>query len=240
MIKRFLFHFADNRRTGSLATRLRRRRFALFEAMLREAPRVPRVLDVGGTVRFWETMGYGDVKELDLTILNLKPARHPKWRTVVGDARDLSRFQDGEFDLVLSNSVIEHVGTLRDQEQTADEIRRVGGGYFVQTPNRYFPVEPHFLFPFFQFLPRAWRIALVRRFALGWVPRLPGPEDAARYVDSIRLLTAAELQRLFPEAELHRERVLGWTKSFVLVKRPQMSSRDVEATSGSATPGAAG
>lgn len=220
-INRLLFLFADNSRTDSLATRMRRRRFATFRKMLSEAPTPPRVLDVGGTPRFWETMGCDSPESLDLVLLNLKPKSHPGWETVAGDARDLSRFEDDRFDLVLSNSVIEHVGTYEDQQRMAREVRRVGRGYFVQTPNRYFPVEPHFLFPLFQFLPRSWRIFLVRRFSLGWVPRLPDPAEAAQRVDSIRLLTEREMCELFPEAELHRERLLGWTKSFIVVKRPE-------------------
>ena len=217
LIKRLLLHFADNSRPGSLATRLRRRRFALFQTLLREAPPTPRVLDVGGTVRFWETMGYGDSNPIELVLLNLKPASHPLWSTLVGDARDLSQFKDGEFDVVFSNSVIEHVGGFRDQTRMADEVRRVGRRYFVQTPNRYFPIEPHFLFPFFQFLPRRWRIFLVSHFDVGWAPGVTTAERAARKVDSIRLLTSRELRKLFPDAELHRERFLGLTKSFLVV-----------------------
>lgn len=223
LIKDLLFRlFADNRRKATLATRLRRRRFALFEAMLRELPAPAKVLDVGGTPNFWETMGYGtpDGTDIDLVLLNLKPKPHPKWQTLEGDARNLSRFEDDEFDLVLSNSVIEHVGDYGDQTRMAEEVRRVARGYFVQTPNRYFPIEPHFLFPLFQFLPRSWRIFLVRRFSLGWVPRLPDRERAARHVDSIRLLTTREMRELFPGARIYKERILGWTKSLVAVKHP--------------------
>ena len=98
----------------------------------------------------------------------------------------------------------------------AREIRRVGRRFFVQTPNRHFPVEPHFVFPLFQFLPLTLRVQLLRRFSLGWVPRMPDPAKARAFVRSIRLLTGDELTGLFPGAAIHRERVCGLTKSFVV------------------------
>ncbi|HWS70973.1 MAG TPA: class I SAM-dependent methyltransferase, partial [Thermoanaerobaculia bacterium] len=67
-----------------------------------------------------------------------------------------------------SNSVLEHVA---DMPAMAREIRRVGRRWYVQTPNRWFPVEPHFLVPFFQFLPIATRAWLLTRFDLGWLTR---------------------------------------------------------------------
>lgn len=57
----------------------------------------------------------------------------------------MKQFQDNEFDAVFSNSVIEHVGDYEAQRQMANEIMRVGKRYFVQTPNFYFPIEPHIL-----------------------------------------------------------------------------------------------
>jgi 2-polyprenyl-3-methyl-5-hydroxy-6-metoxy-1,4-benzoquinol methylase len=63
------------------------------------------------------------------------------------------------FDIVFSNSVIEHVGDAESQQQFAHEIARVGRAYWVQTPNRRFPVEPHLLTPFLHFLPTRWSAA---------------------------------------------------------------------------------
>jgi Methyltransferase domain len=44
---------------------------------------------------------------------------------------------------------------------------RVAKRYFVQTPNRYFPIEPHFLFSGFQFLPLPVKRWLLMLFSLG-------------------------------------------------------------------------
>ena len=157
------------------------------------------------------------LERLHVTLLNLHPSASKSSRlaTIVADARDLSCLATGAFDVVFSNSVIEHVGGPSDQLAMAREVRRVGRYYCVQTPNRFFPVEPHFQFPLFQFLPRALRIALVRRASLGWHERVPDRAAAGRLVDSVRLLTVRQLATLFPDAVIDRERFLGLTKSLV-------------------------
>ena len=119
-------------------------------------------------------------------------------------------FADGEFDVAFSNSVIEHIPPTL-QPAFASEIRRVARRYFVQTPNRNFPIEPHYQLPFFQFLPRSTQCALNRRFTLGW--------QGKGAVEEINLLTADDLRRLFPDAEIHRERVAGLAKSVMAVRR---------------------
>jgi hypothetical protein len=212
-------HIADNRNPASLAAWMRRRRFTLFCALLEGPPKAASVLDVGGTLAFWQAMG--DLPDgLTVTLLNRKPQSGglPRgFRSVSGDARALSEYAPGEFDVVFSNSVIEHVGTFADQQRMAAEVRRVGKRYFVQTPNLWFPIEPHFLLPFFQFYPQPVRVALTRRFALGWYPRMPDREQAARHVELHRLLTERELRALFPDARIHRERFAGLTKSLIAI-----------------------
>jgi len=200
-----------------MATQLRQRRFALFRSLLEQLPAPRRVLDVGGTPHFWERMGYLDAPDLSVVLLNLsvEPTPRAYFVSLAGDARAMTMFGDGEFDMVFSNSVIEHMGSLVGQQRMAAEVQRVGRHYFVQTPNRAFPLEPHFLFPWFQYLPRKLRIALVQRFSLGWYERRPRREDATALVDEHRLLNADELRALFPRATIYRERVAGLTKSFV-------------------------
>ena len=163
-------------------------------------------------------MGGQTMDEVRVTLLNLgaQPVSNPKFESVVGDARDLSRYPDMAFDVVFSNSVIEHLGPdFTDQKRMADEIRRVGKRYFVQTPNRYFPLEPHFLTPGFQFLPVSVRVWLVSNFNVGWYKRIPDKAQAKREVESISLLSRRDLQRLFPGAQIYEERFLGLIKSFV-------------------------
>ncbi|MGA2624069.1 MAG: class I SAM-dependent methyltransferase [Bacteroidota bacterium] len=214
---KYLRRFADDQKNNSLANRFRRERFAWFRSMLGTVARPCRILDVGGTELFWEQMGFIDETDVEVVLLNLSSVRvsRANFTSVAGDARDMRQFREQEFDVVFSNSVIEHVGDFDRQLKMAGEIMRVGKRYFVQTPNKHFPIEPHFLFPYFQFLPVRVRVFLVRHFSLGWVDRTPDREAAGVLVRSVRLPSASEMKKLFPQSTLYREKVLGLTKSFV-------------------------
>jgi hypothetical protein len=163
-------------------------------------------------------MGFINEPGVEITLLNrsIMETSYAAFVAVSGDARDMRSFADNTFDVVFSNSVIEHVGTLEDQRRMAAEVQRVGKCYFLQTPNRYFPIEPHFLFPFFQFLPLSLRVFFVRHFDVGWYKKIPDKQQATEEVASIRLLTKCELVSLFPGASLYKERFLGLTKSLIV------------------------
>ncbi|HEX4133352.1 MAG TPA: methyltransferase domain-containing protein [Bryobacteraceae bacterium] len=179
-----------------------------------------RVLDVGGTPDCWRLLPAVP----RVTLLNTPRAKDDlggaeSW--VAGDGRALP-FCDGAFDVVFSNSVIEHVGDAASQRSFAAEIARVGRAYWVQTPNRWFPVEQHLLTPFLHWLPQRWQRRLVR-FNL-WrllVRATPGQRQyyMDHYLGEIRLLSTVELRKLFPDAQVVRERFLGWTKSLVALRK---------------------
>lgn len=208
---------ADNSAGDSLATRMRRARFALFLSLLGRLEGRAEVLDIGGTQEFWSTMTGGDPGNVRVTLLNIdhQPVTSEKFVSAAGDARSMPQFADKSFDVVFSNSVIEHVGSYDDQRRMAQEVMRVGRRYFVQTPNKRFPLEPHFLFPFFQYLPSRVRAWMVHRFDVGWYKRIPDYAAAKAEVDSIQLLTGKKFAALFPGARLHVERLAGLPKSFV-------------------------
>lgn len=132
----------------------------------------------------------------------------PNIRFVQGDGCDLP-FDDGSFDVAFSNSVIEHV-PAGEQQRFAAEVRRVAPRYFVQTPNKWFPIEPHYQLPLFQFLPVRARRFLTDHLQLGW--------QAKGSAEKITLLSARDMRRLFPDAEIRRERLLGLTKSLMAVR----------------------
>lgn len=206
----------DNRNRGSIASKLRQRRTAFFKSLLEFLEPPVRILDVGGTDQYWKMIGGLGKKEVSITLLNLESSvtSLPNFISISGDARHLE-FENKSFDVVFSNSVIEHVGDYKDQKSMANEVRRVGKRYFVQTPNRYFPLEPHFVFPFFQFLPLRFRMYLLMNFNLGWFPKTPDEVKSRQIVESIQLLGKSEVKALFPEASIYEERFLGLTKSFV-------------------------
>jgi Methyltransferase domain len=199
-----------------LQRRFRARRMALFAKTV-GLTREMRVLDVGGTIDIWRLAPV--MPRLILLNQALWPHQIGSAEAVVfGDGTSLP-FADQAFDLVFSNSVIEHVGSRAEQARFAAEIARVGKQYWVQTPNRYFPVEQHLWTPLVHWLPRSWQAAILRRFSV-W--RLVTNYDAAQrefyvnhYLDSIRLLSASDLRALFPSAMIVRERFLGWTKSLI-------------------------
>lgn len=212
-----LIDAANGWKPGSIAQRLRQARLELFCDLVRDLPQPIRVLDVGGTHQFWLAMDRTRLPRMQITFLNMWSYEPdlPDATAVVGDARDLSRYADGEFDVVFSNSVIEHVGGLREQARMAQECMRVGKRFYIQTPNWAFPIEPHFLFPGFQYLPVALRARLHAWRRWGWWDRAASYHDALAEVESIRLLTRRELRYLFPGATIYVERLLGLPKSFV-------------------------
>jgi hypothetical protein len=171
---------------------------------------------VGGTPLFWQMAQLRLDTEVRITLLNLglSPSTDGRIQRLAGDARRIP-VRDAAFDVVFSNSVIEHVGGPEAQHRMAQEVRRVGERYFVQTPNKRFPIEPHFVFPLFQFLPNAVQVWLLCSFNLGWIRRTPDPHEARRTIAGIRMLDLEDMLRLFPEAHIYEEKLLGLTKSFV-------------------------
>ncbi len=217
----FLKNLSNNKNPNSLANKLRRKRFTLFLNLIKDIPKPVRIIDVGGTELFWEQMGFSGNPDSEITLLNLKsePVKNPNIKSISGDARDMSQFAENEFDIAFSNSVIEHVGDFNDQNKMAAEMKRIARGIFLQTPNYYFPVEPHFLFPFFQFMPLWLKTRLLMNFYLGWHSRIPDKEKAREICRTIRLLKKSELKTLFSGSEIHKEYFFGMVKSFIVIQK---------------------
>ena len=220
MIREFLLRLADFRRDDSLAIRIRLRRMAYFKELISSLPRPLRILDVGGTEVFWERMGLCGDETIEVVIINLRDIEtsHPDFKSVIGDARSMPQFKDGEFDIVFSNSVIEHVGDYRNQQKMADEVKRIGKRYFLQTPNYYFPVKLHALVPLFQFFPLWLQVFILRHFKIGWATRTFTKEEAVQIISQSRLLKKKELKELFPGANIRPEKLMGFIMSYIVVK----------------------
>ncbi|MDF5724549.1 MAG: methyltransferase domain-containing protein [Rhizonema sp. PD37] len=211
---------ADEQENLSGSKKFRDKRFALFLKLFKSVPIPLKILDVGGRQKTWERQDFcqDNPEMLTITILNVEEVEvnYHNIKSVIGDARNMQQFADDEFDIVFSNSVIEHVGNYKEQYRMAQEVQRVGKRYFLPTPNRYFPIEPHFLFPCFQFLPLWLKMLLVRNFTLGWRQKTTDKEEARKLVKSVRLLTKKELREFFPNALIYEEKLLFFTKSFIV------------------------
>jgi SAM-dependent methyltransferase len=181
------------------AKRARARRHARFLALVAPSAQM-RILDIG-----CGALGLrGLAPDLDITGVDVVERPSYPGPFVRADAAERLPFADGEFDLAYCNSVIEHIAAAR-RAAFAAELRRVARGWYVQTPARSFPIEPHSLLPGAQWLP----VALRRRY---W--RL----GATGAWEEVALLRRGELEALFGIAE--PERFGPLTKSWISVRRP--------------------
>jgi hypothetical protein len=174
-----------------------------------------RVIDVGGCPFTWTLM---DAKP-NIIMVNVEDEtwQEGNLKKIKGDGRSL-QFDDNSFEIAFSNSVIEHVGCYADQLAFAREISRVGYRYYVQTPNRWFFVEPHLLTVFIHYLPRSVLRKLVRYFSLWGLKMRPTQKQVDDFLGEIRLLDYREMGQLFPDAEILRENLFGMTKSLIAIR----------------------
>jgi hypothetical protein len=213
-----LFNFlASSDNPHSLGYKFRTKRLQEFEKMFFShfsGLEKIEILDVGGTSYFWQDSNLLSHPGLRITLLNLYPVEtsHPAIHAVQGDATDMREFEKGSFDLVFSNSVIEHLYTLEQQQKMASEIFRVGKSYFIQTPNVYFPIEAHYALPFAQYYPKALLHFILTKTKLSRLKKWSS-DEASQYIEEIRLLNVQEMKALFPGGSLLKEKVLGLTKS---------------------------
>ncbi|MEO3807842.1 hypothetical protein ABGB17_02430 [Sphaerisporangium sp. B11E5] len=201
----------------SLGAKARARRWNWFAQRFPDLSEMS-VIDLGGTAGAWLR---APVRPARVRVVNLEkpPAELPDWmRADVADACDLPReIRNGGYDLVFSNAVIEHVGGHLRRQQFADAVHELADRHWVQTPYRYFPVEPHFLFPGFQYLPIAARTALLRRWPLVHTPT-SDREAARNIVMEVELLSITEMRHYFPSSHIRFERLGGLVKSVIALK----------------------
>ncbi len=191
------------------------------------------ILDLGGTSGFWHTWRtHFDFESTHVTCVNLDPdhgaVKDFKGITVrYGDATSLPEFADASFDLVFSNSVIEHVGDWHKMTLFTREAKRLGRSYFIQTPYFWFPIEPHARTPFIHWIPESWAYRIVMMRQCGFWPKAKTVSEAVASVQSARMLDARQFSALFDDAEHVRERFIGITKSLMAVRHvPLPAAKD--------------
>lgn len=214
----------------ALQQRFRSARFAriqaMIEALLPSAGRLT-ILDVGGRAEYWNMLPPHLRDRVEITLLNYgaeleiyaeRVVDGLTFINTVGNACDMPQYGDGSFDLVHSNSVVEHVGSYTNMLDFASEVRRVGKAYYVQTPNFWFPIDPHNAFPFLHWLPDPIRIHAATQFRIGVTDKVEFPLAAQR-IDGTRMISRRFFRHLFPDGDHFSERIaLVFVKSLIAIR----------------------
>ncbi|WP_247438467.1 methyltransferase domain-containing protein [Bradyrhizobium sp. 139] len=201
-------------------------RFSIFLDLINSIPtmgRALRILDVGGVEAYWKDKRKLIGRPVEITLVNLddaQPAAQPGFTFLHGNACHMPEFANNSFDVIHSNSVIEHVGQWSDMMSMAKEIRRIAPNYFVQTPYFWFPIEPHARTPLLHWLPESLKFRLVMTRKLGpYWSKAATVDEAMRTVQSSSLLDRRMFSALFPDAAVIPEKYLGLTKSLMAVRK---------------------
>ncbi|SON56579.1 Methyltransferase domain protein [Hartmannibacter diazotrophicus] len=221
----------DYSNPDSLGSRMRGRRFRrvadLISQILSEKA-VARILDLGGRQQYWLALDADLAERCHVTLVNTEDEFGSieasgrrfagQFENVVADGCDLNIYQDNSFDLVHSNSVVEHVGPFERKVRFAAETRRLARRYYVQTPNLWFPMEPHYLVPFVHWLPKSYRARRLSNQNLGLKEKQATYADAMEWVEHCDLLDLTQFRYLFPDGEIHKERFGPLVKSLVAIR----------------------
>jgi hypothetical protein len=204
----------DPDHAGSLTHRFRQQRLEEFKRRFPDLADM-RVLDLGGTAVSWGVLG---LRPASVTVVNLdhdgKGTNEP-WMEIVHADACAGGF--GQYDMVFSNSLMEHLGGHARRQQFANVVRESAPAWWVQTPYRYFPIEPHWVFPGFQFLPFRMRVLICQHWSMLHMPACKDAAEAADLVASTELISGTEMRTYFPNSEIWFERIAGIPKSLVAI-----------------------
>jgi hypothetical protein len=199
---------------------LRQQRMERFLQLMRPAQGAA-ILDVGGLPALNGVPGFwqGYVDAFEITLLNLPGSfdRYSKaelapYRLIEADACKCVTLSK-RYDVVFSNSVVEHVGSSRRQERFASFIRSAAESFWVQTPSPFFPVEAHCDVPFWWSIP----IQLRKKWIMSW--RRSGEHFLANQMASTRPIGEKQLRQLLPNCTILTEHFLGFPKSLIAYGR---------------------
>lgn len=207
--------FKSSEEKDSLGNWFRNKRFKFFFDKINLMDKPISILDLGGKVKFWENRNLSGNHNFLITIINLESEKsvYPNIETKVGNILELKSFKKNSFDIVFSNSVIEHLHNFQNQKKMASEILRIGKKHIIQTPNKYFFIEPHYMFPFFRYLPSKIQYKILTKTKLSRL-RKWDKKFARQYLKEIRLLTVNEMKEIFPRSKIYQEKFFGMSKSF--------------------------
>ena len=215
MLNKTVTKFIDPFQAGSFTYRFRQRRNEEFKRRFPDLADM-RVLDLGGVADTWRASG---MRADSVTLVNLDQASEDPtepWIEMIQADACAGAF--GKYDLVFSNSLMEHLGGHARRQQFANVVRESAPSWWVQTPYRYFPIEPHWIFPFFQFLPFRARLMVCQHWDTLNMPACKDKAQAAELVASTELISATEMRTYFPGSEIWFERVASVPKSLVAIR----------------------
>lgn len=211
---------------NSIGSKLRAKRIRplikIIEHIFKDKGRV-RIIDIGGTETYWKILSKQTLAQNNviITILNIAKPKTPenkeRYRYLEGDACNLASIPDNYFDIVHSNSVIEHVGDWNRMIKFSLEVKRLAKHYYVQTPYYWFPIEPHCMIPFFHWLPKPIRVMFIMKLNLGNWKRQRTVLKAVNTIDSARLLDKKMFTSLFEEANITTEFFFYLPKSLIAI-----------------------
>lgn len=224
-----MFSRPDNNNPDSWSSRFRKKRFKSIENMIRSlqsSKEKVKILDVGGRRDYWNLLSSEMKSKVCISIINYNNEFKSESavnesidvKYMEGDGCNMPEFEDQSFDLVHSNSVIEHVGSLQRMADFADEVRRVGNTYYIQTPYLWFPIEPHYGLPFVHWLPGPTRAGLLSRYKLGYGGRARDYRTALMTADHTQIVDKKLMRELFPDGTLVKERFALMTKSLIMMR----------------------
>ena len=206
--------------------RFRKKRAEIFKKYIPNIDELD-VCDIGGSRHYWEKV-HTIIRPKRLTILNVADDRQSKSHTgfykdlhiEVYDGRKIP-YPDKHFDVIICNSVIEHV-PRKYRAGLLLEIDRCSKNFFIQTPSLIFPIEPHFMIPFVHWLPRVISKKLIV-FGLYNIFARPGRDKLSSYFDEVELLSLQEFRSYFPSGHIETEYFMGIPKSYTLFKIDSMA-----------------
>jgi hypothetical protein len=189
-----------------------------------------KVLDIGGKV---DPSGIHGLQLIDsypwknmISAINLSEndiatikRTCPEVEAVVGDACKLP-WPTNHFDIVYSNAVIEHLGSLEKQKKMADEIARVGKRWFICTPNRWYLFEFHMRLPFVTWLPGNTYLRIGRFLSYS---HAEGKYVSGVSRNDLRLLSAKELSSCFPGSRIIKQRITFMPETLIVVGEKRLS-----------------
>jgi ubiquinone/menaquinone biosynthesis C-methylase UbiE len=202
-----------------VATQVRAR---LFKAFMQEFEPTPSetLLDVGVTSdQSYSSSNYLEalypyksrITAAGIDDASFLESQYPGVKFTYANALDLP-FSDGQFDIVHSSAVLEHVGSFENQAKMVAECLRVARrGVCVTTPNRWFPIEFHTQLPLTHWLPKSWCRGIWRNTGYSFF----ADESNLNLVDAAEL---HQIMRLHPNCKYRvaRMRLWGWTSNLVI------------------------